>query len=219
MMKRIAAALALAVLATLCLNFNNGSRADQPIYGGIYSPYYVTTSKVLFLEMTQGGGVQGGPISLIPVTVSYQMKCTDGRGGDSGILADSFTFTTTGVGFEGAGKYFPCSGWLLRASFFTQFGPSAVPTGLDYAQLQILNIMPKNTGPKTSAGTETASNIEANVVCDFLHSNYIVTWPGQNCAPPSIAGVQYNQALAVTSPAAGANFAFALDLGTHHRII
>ncbi len=211
-MKRILAVVLCLILGMIYILEHAGAphrvRADQPIYGGVLSPLYVTQSDVIWWQTTAIPA-----ISALQLNWAYRIKCIgDGRTiSDSGLTA---TFTSTsGSGF---GKTFPCEGWLIYASVEIN-APGTVAAGNAYLQILLLNQMPPG-GSITSQVNILGSVISYALLGVEANSFYIYSWPGTGLQTPA-SGPGLNQVLTVGNPASATNFQQALATTIRHRIV
>lgn len=216
-MKRIlGVALFLGIIAGYLLTFppappwgGRNVKAVQPIYGGVLSSYPVTTGDVLWFQNTC-------QISTVATfIVNYKMiKESDGQIFQDQVAPGSATFNPgAGAGF---GTALPYSGWLVSAETIISAG--TVPVGNCYGQLMILNAMPAG-GNRASAVGVPAGSITHVLFGNCINSFFAYSWPGSGGAALPTSCAPLNQDLAVSNPAAGANFLQAIGNGQRARIV
>lgn len=196
--------LLLAFLCALCCV---PARAQQPVYGGVFSPVYVTTKETFYVQGTSENSLAN--ISCASTIVSYRMKLTDGL-----IFQDQFTISTGSA--NGSGVLFPYEGWLLSATVGC-VSPSV--SGL-YIQIMILNtpVTGMSRGTQGAPGFPNSNIIEQVLFAGCISSFYTYSWPSAQATPPTACAAQ-NASRAVTNPAAGAQFTQALEQFGRERII
>src|ERR1019366_2265784 len=103
-MRKFIASFTAAFLLLMLLSVP--ARADNPVFGGIYGPAYVTTSDVLWVQTT------GTPLTLT-LQANYRIRQKDGSMYTNGFTCGSNVNPTSGAG---CGIFVPVEGSL---TFFT----------------------------------------------------------------------------------------------------
>lgn len=192
---------------------------SYPLGNGISNGTFVTTSDILWNQLTEGfnGGSAGTAccgVTSHSITTTFRILKTDGSIYDAAQQGTSWIISGPGGnnGVCGTGLNFPVAGWLQSVTTYVSAASGGtVQPGQTFSNLYILRTMPAGGSTSACATTFTFANGPHLLTGAPLSTFYPVSW--QTGAVAGTAVAQLPGALShygITNPGAGANLTITL---------